>query len=79
MLFSKLLGACSHLQERRTRAKTVSVTKKVFLAGGSDDLLIETPGGFDFTGADCARWMAEAGFRETRVEHLAGPHSMVVG
>lgn len=41
--------------------------------------LIETPGGFDYTGVDCASWMREAGFRETRVEHLVGPDSMVVG
>jgi hypothetical protein len=43
------------------------------------NMLIETPGGFDYTGADCARWMEEAGFRETRVEHLIGPDSMVIG
>jgi hypothetical protein len=43
------------------------------------NMLIETPGGFDYTGADCARWMEEAGFRETRVEHLVGPDSMVIG
>jgi O-methyltransferase domain/Dimerisation domain len=43
------------------------------------NMLIETPGGFDFTGADCSQWMCEAGFRETRVEHLAGPDSMVIG
>jgi hypothetical protein len=43
------------------------------------NMLIETPGGFDFTGADCSGWMREAGFRETTVEHLAGPDSMVVG
>jgi len=43
------------------------------------NMLIETPGGFDYTGADCASWMREAGFRETRVEHLVGPDSMVVG
>ena len=36
-------------------------------------MLIETPGGFDYTGADCIAWMKEAGFRETRVEHLLGP------
>jgi hypothetical protein len=35
--------------------------------------------GFDFTGADCRGWMAEAGFSESYVEHLAGPDSMVVG
>jgi len=43
------------------------------------NMLIETPGGFDYTGADCMGWMKEAGFRETRVEHLVGPDSMVVG
>ena len=43
------------------------------------NMLIETPGGFDYTGADCSGWMRDAGFRETRVEHLVGPDSMVVG
>ncbi|HEX8772951.1 MAG TPA: methyltransferase [Pyrinomonadaceae bacterium] len=43
------------------------------------NMLIETPGGFDYTGADCSEWMREAGFRETRVEHLVGPDSMVIG
>jgi hypothetical protein len=43
------------------------------------NMLIETPGGFDYTGADCCGWMKEAGFRHTRVEHLLGPDSMVVG
>jgi hypothetical protein len=43
------------------------------------NMLIETPGGFDYTGADCSGWMREAGFRETRVEHLVGPDSMVIG
>jgi hypothetical protein len=43
------------------------------------NMLIETPGGFDYTGADCQGWLHEAGFRQTRVEHLAGPDSMVVG
>jgi len=43
------------------------------------NMLIETPGGFDYTGADCQGWMREAGFRETRVEHLVGPDSMVIG
>jgi O-methyltransferase len=42
-------------------------------------MLIETPGGFDYTGADCVGWMKQAGFWSTRVEHLVGPDSMVVG
>ncbi len=43
------------------------------------NMLIETDGGFDYTGADCVGWMTDAGFRETRVQHLVGPDSMVVG
>jgi O-methyltransferase/methyltransferase family protein len=43
------------------------------------NMLIETPGGFDYTGADCSSWMHKVGFRETYVEHLVGPDSMVVG
>ncbi len=42
-------------------------------------MLIETPGGFDYTGADCTTWLKEAGFRDIRVEHLIGPDSMVIG
>jgi hypothetical protein len=43
------------------------------------NMLIETPGGADYTGPECTGWMREVGFRETRVEHLLGPDSMVVG
>jgi len=43
------------------------------------NMLIETPGGFDYSGADCMGWMKEAGFSETRVEDLVGPDSMVIG
>lgn len=43
------------------------------------NMLIETPGGFDFTGADCQGWMSIVGFSETRVQHLIGPDSMVIG
>ena len=43
------------------------------------NMLIETPGGFDYTGADCRRWMKETGFQRSYVEPLAGPDSMVVG
>jgi len=41
-------------------------------------MLIETQGGFDYTGADCGGWMREAGFTETYVEQLTGIESMVV-
>ena len=43
------------------------------------NMLIETPGGFDYTAADCRAWMQETGFRETYAEELVGPDSMVVG
>lgn len=45
----------------------------------SVNMLIETQEGFDYTGADCRSWMAQIGFRETYVEPLSGPDSMVVG
>jgi SAM-dependent methyltransferase len=43
------------------------------------NMLIETPGGFDYTGADCQGWMRNIGFRNVRVEPLQGPYSMAVG
>lgn len=43
------------------------------------NMLIETQGGFDYTGADCQSWMRDAGFVSTRVEPLVGPDSMVIG
>jgi hypothetical protein len=43
------------------------------------NMLIETPGGFDYTGADCKAWMKDAGFSVMQVQQLAGPDSMVIG
>jgi SAM-dependent methyltransferase len=43
------------------------------------NMLIETQGGFDYTGADCVGWMREAGFADARVQHLQGPYSMAIG
>jgi SAM-dependent methyltransferase len=43
------------------------------------NMLIETLGGSDFTAADCMGWMRQAGFTDTRVQHLQGPDSMVIG
>ena len=43
------------------------------------NMLIETPGGFDYTGADCIGWLKEAGFSQAYVEHLSGLDSMAVG
>lgn len=54
-------------------------SKNAFGLMMSLNMLVETPGGFDYTGADCIGWMKEAGFKDCRVEHLVGPDSMVVG
>jgi hypothetical protein len=43
------------------------------------NMLVETTGGFDYTGADCIGWMKEVGFRDAHVQHLVGPDSMVIG
>jgi SAM-dependent methyltransferase len=43
------------------------------------NMLIETPGGFDYTAHDAFGWMREAGFTGTYVHHLCGPDSMVIG
>jgi SAM-dependent methyltransferase len=42
------------------------------------NMLIETQGGYDYSGDECAGWMRQAGFGSTSVTHLAGPDSMVV-
>ena len=54
-------------------------SKNAFGLMMSLNMLIETPGGFDYSGADGVGWMKEAGFRDVYVEHLVGPDSMIVG
>jgi hypothetical protein len=54
-------------------------SKNAFGLMMSLNMLIETTGGFDYTGADCEGWMRSAGFTSTRTEHLVGPDSMVIG
>jgi hypothetical protein len=43
------------------------------------NMLIESPEGADYTGAECREWLLEAGFRHAHVEALVGPDAMVVG
>jgi SAM-dependent methyltransferase len=43
------------------------------------NMLIETPAGFDYTGADCRGWMQETGFSQVQIVPLQGPYSMAVG
>jgi hypothetical protein len=42
-------------------------------------MLLMSPGGFNFTGADCSGWMREVGFRDIRIEQLTAEQSMIVG
>jgi hypothetical protein len=42
------------------------------------NMLIEFGEAFDFTGADFAGWCTQAGFRRTKVMHLAGPASAAI-
>jgi hypothetical protein len=43
------------------------------------NMLLVTREGFGFTGEQGRTWMAEAGFAQPRVEHLAGAEWMIVG
>ncbi len=42
-------------------------------------MLLVTHAGFDYTGAQCRSWMSHVGFRDSYIEPLVGPDSMVVG
>jgi hypothetical protein len=42
------------------------------------NMLIELPGGFDYTGAQFDSWARQAGFARTEVRHLAGPTSAAI-
>ncbi len=42
-------------------------------------MLLVTRDGFDYTGAQCRSWLSDVGFRDSYVEQLVGPDSMVVG
>jgi O-methyltransferase domain len=43
------------------------------------NMLIETTGGSEYTGAECTDWMQQAGFREIRVEPLGDMHTAIIG
>jgi hypothetical protein len=42
------------------------------------NMMIELPGGFDYTGAQFDTWARTAGFARTEVRHLAGPTSAAI-
>jgi hypothetical protein len=42
------------------------------------NMLIELPGGFDYTGAQFAQWCSAAGFERVEIRPLAGPTSAAI-
>ena len=64
--------------ESRERVRAALNALGLALPAKRITMLIETNGGFDYTGADCVGWMREAGFRDAYVERLTGTHSMAV-
>jgi hypothetical protein len=42
------------------------------------NMLLETEGGFDFTGAQFDAWCRSAGFKSTQVVPLVGPASAAI-
>lgn len=54
-------------------------SKNVFGLLMSLNMLVESEGGFDYTGADCTAWLREVGFGDVRTVPLFGPDSMVIG
>ena len=42
------------------------------------NMLVELPGGFDYTGDQFDHWGGSAGFDHTEVPHLAGPTSTAI-
>ncbi len=53
--------------------------KNTFALLMSLNMLIETPGGFDYTPDQCEGWLKEAGFKNIRFESLTPTHMMAVG
>ena len=45
---------------------------------GSLNMLIETPGGFDYAFAEARSWLLDAGFKSAELVPLVGPKSMIV-
>jgi SAM-dependent methyltransferase len=43
------------------------------------NMLIETPGGFEYTARQCESWLRDAGFVDTSQGPLAGPDTLVIG
>lgn len=81
MLVAKAFAALPHGGSLIVYDRMIDDDRRENAAGllMSLNMLIETPGGFDYTGADCIGWLREVGFASVRQDALVGPYSMVVG
>ena len=43
------------------------------------NMLIETKGGAEYSGVECAQWMSQIGFHDIRIEALCDVHAAIVG
>lgn len=53
--------------------------KNAFALLMSLNMLIETPGGFDYSPQQCEEWLNEAGFKNIRFKSLTPTHMMGIG
>jgi hypothetical protein len=81
MLLRKAYGALPAGGALIVYERLIDDERRLNTAGlmASLNMLVMTPGGFDYSGADCMGWMSDAGFRKMHVEPLTTDHSMVVG
>ena len=81
MLLGKAYQALSVRGAVIVYERLIDDERRVSISGllASLAMVIATPGGSNFSGADCVGWMREAGLRDMRVESLANDMSMVVG
>lgn len=81
MLLAKAFRALPAAGALIVYERLIDDERRVNAAGllASLNMLVMTPGGFDFTAADCIGWMREAGFHDMRVEALTDDQSMIVG
>jgi len=80
MLLAKAHASLSHGGSLIVCEMLIDDARQVHLPGllMSLNMLIETRGGFDFSGANCISWMREAGFSDARVAPLVGAYGAVI-
>jgi O-methyltransferase domain len=67
-----VLIVCEALIDDARRAATDALLASLHM-------LIETQEGFEASGADYSRWLADAGFQDVRIQHLGCMQSAIIG